>query len=274
MNHSIAPGRPMITAYISLLRVRFSALLQYRSAAVAGMSTQLFWGLIRMMIFGAFYALNVKTQPLTREQMVTYVWLGQALLGLLPWNIDAELKEKIRSGGVVYDLLRPLDLYSLWYCRAIAARTAPTLLRSIPLFLIAGAFFGLKAPSSLSAAAAWAGLTLLALLLNCAFMNIVTISMLWTISGEGINRLAPPVVYALSGMMIPLQFFPERMQPLLRILPFRDMVDVPFRIYIGTIPANSATPYALQSLGWTVVLIVIGRLMLMKGVRNLVAQGG
>lgn len=263
-----------MTAYISLVRVRFTALLQYRSAAIAGMSTQLFWGLIRMMIFEAFYALNTKQQPLTRAQMITYVWLGQALLGLLPWGIDSKLKDKIRSGGVVYDLLRPLDLYFHWYCRAIAARTAPTLLRSIPLFIIAGMFFGLKAPDGGGAAIGWFGLTLLALLLNCAFMNIVTISMLWTVSGEGINRLAPPIVYALSGMMIPLQFYQARMQPLLHFLPFRDMVDVPFRVYIGTIPFASIAPYALQSLVWTIVLIACGRLLLLKGIRNLVAQGG
>ena len=263
-----------MNAYISLVRVRFTSLLQYRAAAIAGMSTQLFWGLIRMMIFEAFYALNRKQQPLSRDQMITYVWLGQALLGLLPWGIDAELKEKIRSGGVVYDLLRPLDLYFHWYCRAIAARTAPTLLRSIPLFIIAGMFFGLKAPAGGGAAIGWLGLTLLALLLNCAFMNIVTISMLWTVSGEGINRLAPPIVYALSGMMIPLQFYPAPMQPLLHILPFRDMVDVPFRVYVGTIPFAAIAPYALQSLVWTIILIVCGRMLLHRGVKNLVAQGG
>jgi ABC-2 type transport system permease protein len=263
-----------MNAYISLVRVRFTSLLQYRAAAIAGMSTQLFWGLIRMMIFEAFYALNTKQQPLSREQMISYVWLGQALLGLLPWGIDAELKEKIRSGGVVYDLLRPLDLYFHWYCRAIAARTAPTLLRSIPLFIIAGMFFGLKAPAGVGAAIGWLGLTLLALLLNCAFMNIVTISMLWTVSSEGINRLAPPIVYALSGMMIPLQFYPAPMQPLLHILPFRDMVGVPFRVYVGTIPFAAIAPYALQSFVWTVILIACGRLLLHKGVRNLVAQGG
>ena len=94
-----------------------------------------------MMIFEAFYALNRKQQPLSRDQMITYVWLGQALLGLLPWGIDAELKEKIRSGGVVYDLLRPLDLYFHWCLPRIAARTAPTLqASSIPLFIIAGMF--------------------------------------------------------------------------------------------------------------------------------------
>ena len=116
-----------MTPYFAIVRMRFISLLQYRTAAAAGMGTQLFWGLIRMMIFEAFYASSTHSQPLSRQQMVTYIWLGQALLGLLPWSIDLELRDRIRSGGVVYDLLRPIDLYSHWYCRALAARTAPTI---------------------------------------------------------------------------------------------------------------------------------------------------
>ena len=34
--------------------------------------------------------------------------------------MDPDLKTFIRSGGVSYELLRPLDLYANWYSRAIA----------------------------------------------------------------------------------------------------------------------------------------------------------
>ena len=263
-----------MTAYFSLVRVRFLSLLQYRSAAVAGLGTQLFWGLIRTMIFGAFYASSHSKQPLALPQLITYIWLGQALLGMLPWNTDPELKEKLRSGSVVYDMLRPLDVYWHWYCRALALRTAPTVLKSVPLCLIAGAFFGMQAPASLSAASGWVGLTILALALNCAFSNLISISMLWTISGEGISRLAPTFVYALSGMMMPLQFFPAWMQPALNALPFRGMVDIPFRVYVGTITFDSIGPYALQTAVWTVLLIAAGRLALARGLKRIVTQGG
>ena len=43
----------------------------------------------------------------------------------------------VRTGAVAYELCRPLDLYALWYARAIAWRTAPVLLRAVPMFVFA-----------------------------------------------------------------------------------------------------------------------------------------
>ena len=37
-----------------------------------------------------------------------------ALFALLPWNVDPEIAEKMRTGSVAYELLRPLDLYAFW----------------------------------------------------------------------------------------------------------------------------------------------------------------
>ena len=56
---------------------------------------------------------------------------------MLPWNADAEIRAMIRSGAVAYELCRPVDLYGLWYARAIAWRTAPTMLRAVPMAIFA-----------------------------------------------------------------------------------------------------------------------------------------
>jgi ABC-2 type transport system permease protein len=76
-------------------------LLQYRAAAIAGFVTQMFWGSIKIMIFVAFYAASGSDEhPMSLAAVITYVWLGQALLGILPRNIDQEIRELVRSGGV------------------------------------------------------------------------------------------------------------------------------------------------------------------------------
>ena len=93
--------------YVAVVSARYRMLLQYRAAAFAGLVTQLFWGAIRLMIFAAFYAASTTSQPMTMADIVAYVWLGQALLGLLPWNIDPDFTLKVRDGSVAYDLLRP-----------------------------------------------------------------------------------------------------------------------------------------------------------------------
>lgn len=263
--------------YAAILSARFRTLLQYRAAAIAGAGTQLFWGLIRMMIFEGFYRsadLIHRPQPMSLAQTVTYIWLGQAMLGILPWNVDPDVRGSIRTGAVAYELLRPVDLYALWYSRAVAQRTAPTLLRSIPIFLIAGLFFGLQAPPSLLSAAAWLLVTAGAILLSAAMSSLLTISLLWTISGEGVTRLVPSLVIALSGMIVPLQLFPEWSQPLVRFLPFAHVVDTPFRVYLGTIPpAQAGLAFAAQ-LAWTAALALVGRWLVARAARRLVVQGG
>jgi ABC-2 type transport system permease protein len=131
----------LLRPYLAVITARFRMLLQYRVAALAGFATQLFWGLIKLMVFAALYRSVSAPLPMTFEQLVVYVWLGQALLALLPWNVDGEIAKDVRSGRVAYELLRPLDLYGFWFARTLAFRAAPTLLRMIPM--IAFAYLGL-----------------------------------------------------------------------------------------------------------------------------------
>jgi ABC-2 type transport system permease protein len=249
-------------------------LLQYRAAAIAGIGTQLFWGWIRVMIFGAFYRSTSTPPSLTWEQMVTYIWLGQAMLGLMPWRGDREVQEMIRTGGVANELLRPLDLYGLWYSRSVAQQLAPTLLRSIPQFVLAGLFFGLQSPPSVASAVAWALATAAAFLLAAAIVTLFTISLLWTISGEGASLLVASLVPLLSGLIVPLPLFPEWAQAVLNLLPFRGIMDVPFRLYMGHISPEHTGFVLAHQLAWTLALVALGRWLLARGLSRLVVQGG
>jgi ABC-2 type transport system permease protein len=260
--------------YLSIFSARMRTLLQYRAAAMAGVGTQLFWGFIRIMIFDAFYRSTRTAPSLTWEQMVSYIWLGQAMLGLMPWRGDREVHEMIRTGGVANELLRPLDLYGLWYSRSVAMQFAPTLLRSVPQFVLAGFFFGLQAPASLASAAAWVLATAMAFLLSGAIATLITMSLLWTVSGEGISLITTAMMPLLAGLIVPLPFFPDWAQAILNFLPFRGMMDVPFRLYVGHIPPERIVFVLAHQLAWTLALVMFGRWLLARALRQLVVQGG
>src|SRR5262249_42865996 len=127
---------PIMTGYAAIVAARFRTLLQYRAAAIGGLVTQLFFGMVRIMVLEAFYAAGAPA-PIAFDQAVGYVWLGQATLLLIPWRTDADVALQIRTGTVVYELTRPLDLYAIWFARALAWRTAPVMLRMVPMFVIA-----------------------------------------------------------------------------------------------------------------------------------------
>ncbi len=263
-----------MTSYWAVASARFRELLQYRAAAVAGMGTQLFWGLIRVMIFEAFYRSSGASHPMEIAEVMTYVWLGQAFLALLPWNLDLNLRAQIRSGGVGYELLRPVDLYSYWFSRSLAWRTAPTLLRAPLLIAFAFIVMDMGTPPSWASTGAFILSMLGAVLLSAAISTLFNITILWTLSADGMLGLAPAIVTILSGMIVPIPLYPGWAQTILNILPFRGLVDVPFRLYLGHFPPGDLPMLLAHQLIWTAAIVILGRWVLARGLRQAVIQGG
>jgi len=261
-------------AYAAAWGARLRASLQYRAAALAGMATQLFWGLMRIMVLAAFYRSTTAAQPMSVEQMVGYVWLGQALLMMQPWYIDREILEEVASGQVAYQMLRPLDLHLHWVCRDMANRASAVLLRAVPLCLVAGLFFGLEPPPSWDAAAAFAITTLLALALASTLAAAVAVATMWTISSLGIRQIVGTFAMVFSGVVVPLAFFPPWSHPIVQNLPFALMMDVPGRFYTGALPISALPLELLRGLAWLAILTIGGRWLLARAKRRLVIQGG
>jgi ABC-2 type transport system permease protein len=266
-----------VRAYFSIFKLRFAVQLQYRAAAFASFVTNFFFGLVRVMVFQAFYASSLQVQPLTLEQTVTYTWLTQVTFRMQPWNLDREMLDLVRSGNLTYELCRPLDLYFSWYFRLIALRLVPALLTGFPLYLIVILLPGnLRAMLPATALAGVASLValLLALFLGCALSNLVAISSLWTTAGDGMQRIFPAVVMVFSGTIVPLAFFPDWAQTALKILPFSGLADIPYRLYIGAVAPDRILSLLGLQLLWTVVFIIAGIKLLNSSLRRVVLQGG
>lgn len=268
--------------YAAIVAARFQMLLQYRAAALAGFVTQLFWGLIKVMVFVAFFASATGPQPMTLAEVLVYVWLGQALLVLLPWNVDPEIADHVRSGGVAYELLRPLNLYGFWFARTLAFRAAPTVLRMVPMVvfaylglpLVGLGEWALPLPAGTLSAILFVVSAAATLVLSTAITMVLHIALMWSVSGEGFNRLMPGIVPVFSGLVVPLPLFPDWAQPFLFWQPFKGLADVPFRIYSGHIPAADALAEIALQVGWCVAMVVLGMALLARASRRLVVQGG
>jgi len=265
--------------YAAIIAARFKALLQYRAAALGGLFTQIFFGLVRVMILRAFYAARTDA-PMSLTSVTGYVWLGQATLLLIPWRADEDVAEQIRTGTVVYELTRPLDLWGSWFARSLAWRTAPVFLRLVPMFafamLVVPAFApGWElAPPSAAAFALWIGCFAGAVMLSSALTALINVTMMWTISGEGVPMLIATFATMFGGLVIPLPLFPDWLKPVLYALPFAGILDLPARVFTGDLSLAQGGLVLAHQLVWTLVLAAGGRYLLMRGLRRLVVQGG
>jgi ABC-2 type transport system permease protein len=263
-----------MNGYLAILKMRMKSLFQYRTAAFAAIITEFFWGLIMMMIYRAFFSSTVGSTPISLSQSITFMWLGQALIQLLPWTIDKELESQIKNGNVAYELVRPLHLYALWFARSLAMRLIPTIMRFLPILVLAGCFFGLQPPVSYEAGVIFFLSIIFALFLSSAITTLVIITLFWTISGEGIQRLLPNCSLLLSGIIVPLPLFPQWMHSFLNIQPFRGVMDIPCRIYTGVIPLSDAFYYIGFQFTWTLILVLLGLWLMKRATHHLVIQGG
>lgn len=262
--------------YLAIVGARMRLLFQYRGAAFAGIATQVFWGLMHVMIFRAFYA-EVSTTaelPMTLDQAITYTWLVQAFLVFLPWNIDREVEHLVRSGNIVYELVRPIHLYSLLFSRALAWRVGPGMLRIFPILFLSYLISNFQGPISSVYGVLFLVSLCAAIFLSTAMTALMMIVVFWNLSSAGILRLMAGLVIAFSGMQVPLAFYPEWMQPILTLLPFRGLMDTPFRIYLGQMSAGNALFGLAHQIFWGFAIILIGHWVLRQAQKKLVIQGG
>lgn len=265
-------------SYISYFKLKFKTGLQYRAAALAGISTQFFFGFVYVSIYIAFYESGSSNLPMELSELVSYVWLGQSFFALIYlWYKDKEILNLIKKGDIVYELCRPLDLYLMWAVKILGERLSNVVLRFIPVVLIA---LILPSPYNLDLSITPLRLLLfiIAIILASILMTVLTLFYhllcLYTVDEKGIVSMLMIVSDFLSGLVLPIPFFPKYLQNISNILPFRYISDFPFRLYIGNINNNEILMGIIIQIIWILILIFIGRLITNKALKKVVIGGG
>jgi ABC-2 type transport system permease protein len=268
--------------YVAAFRARFLLMLQYRVAALAGFATQCWWGAIKIMVYAAFYDAAAAVAPISLPDVVTYTWLGQAFLAVLPWVADPEVGMSIRTGGIGYDRLRPLDAYGYWYARSLGWVIARALPRAILMFTAAGIVLplaGLEAwawqpPSGPEAAVLFVPALALMIMLAVAVLMLANVVVAASLNERGVNAILVPLVTVFSGSLVPLDFFPDATRAFLHAQPLAGLVDIPFRIYFADLRGVAALESLALQAGWTVAMIGLGRFAMARMMHRLEMQGG
>ena len=261
-------------AYLSVFRLRRRLETQYRGAVLGGVICQMFFGIILIAVYRALYAGKPQDYPFT--QIASYVWLQQAFFRMLLAS-DPDLLDKIRTGGIAYDLCRPLSLYGFYYVRILAQKMMGSLLRAAPMLVFALLLpegWGLSAPAS-AAGFCWAlaGL-LLGLLCISAMENITMGFTMRTLDSRGMQGLLNLLMMILAGNILPLTLFPDSWQKAITLLPYAQMLDAPIRLYNGqTAPADAPRILLIQTI-WILILTGTGMFFWHRNQKRIVIQGG
>ena len=205
----------------------------------------------------------------TRD-IVTYAFVAGAARATFEPTWETEISERIRSGDVITDLDRPVDFQLWWLAKEAGSSAYRLAARGVPPLLVGASVFDLTLPARPAVWLAFAASVVLALLVVFGWKLLVSLSSFWLLNPAGVVSLAGGLYTFGSGSLIPLPFMPDWLGGSLRWLPFAGMVQLPIEILLGR---GVVGPLALQAF-WAVVLLALGRVVIRRGERRLVVQGG
>ena len=248
--------------------------LTYRTATLAGLATNFFFGLLRAAILIALYGARTEVADITLQGAITYAGLTQAMIGFLSLFSWYELMKSVYSGEVGTDLLKPVDYFTFWMAQDSGRAIVNLGLRGLPLLALFALVYDLVYPASLLQ---WLGVGIALLFawgVSFSWRFVINLSAFWTPDARGIIGFFIILSLFFSGFLMPLRFFPDWVQHLSTLTPFPLMLNTPVEIYLGVLRGPELIRALLTQLAWVVGLIFAGQLVLRVGIRRLVIQGG
>ena len=245
----------------------------YPWATVAGMFTNTIFGFLQAYILLAIYRHRSDVGGFDSRDAVTYVWLAQSMIMTVYIFNWQELALRIRDGSIAGDLARPLDPQRYWLAYDLGRAPYHFLFRGLLPFVLGALVFDLRYPSPLDALAFLVSLTL-AVVVSFGVRFLYNSAAFWLLDYRGVMTLTITTVLFLSGMVMPIRFFPEWLRGAAYALPFAAILQTPVDVWLGKREGLALAGFLALQAVWALALLALGRLALARGTRKLVVQGG
>ncbi|MDT0329791.1 ABC transporter permease [Nocardiopsis lambiniae] len=259
--------------YIRGLR-RYST---YRAATIAGILTNSVFGCINAAVLIALFSVRPEINGYDMGDAVTQVFVCQALIATVAvMGPPLDLGERIRTGAVGVDLLRPVSLMGWWLSEDLGRATFSLVFRGTPTFLVGTVLFDLVLPKTLGHWALVLASCGLAAIIGFALRYLYELAGFWILDTRGIWAIVGMLGPVAAGMLLPLALYPPAVSGVLRALPWASTIQIPAEILLGkeSLPGGSvAGGLALQA-GWALGLLLLGAWITSVATRKVVVQGG
>jgi ABC-2 type transport system permease protein len=266
-----------IRTFASLCAAGFRRYATYRQATVAGAFTNIVFGFLKTYVLLAVVAGSggPTVAGYSREQLVTFVWAGQGILTVIWLWAWTDLADRIRTGEIVTDLLRPIDPVISYLATDLGRAGYALLTRMIPPMVVGPLFFPVYLPQR------WQTVPLFLLSLVFATLACFGCRYLVNASGYWLLDIRGPLIFWMvasgifGGLYFPIRFFPDWLAVATWVLtPLPSLFQTPLDVLVERDgPALQAGLVALQAV-WAALLLLACRAVQRRAERKLVVQGG
>jgi len=263
--------------YLAFIRSSLLGMLAYRLRYVTGIFTYLLYISIQYFIWQAVFAQSAPGALIngyTTQEMVTYVVIAWISRSLCFSNLDWDVDELVRSGQVSVYLLRPISFQMLMLAQGFGEFLFRLVFFTLPIMAVVLPLFHVQTPASLHDGILFAWSTLVAFLIFAQINFLVGLVAFFTNSISSLIQAKHFLLQLLSGLLLPLSFFPAWAAELLQVLPFQLITFLPMQVYLGKVPPEAVPGVLLQQFVWLIALQAMGAALWKSAAGRLTVQGG
>jgi ABC-2 type transport system permease protein len=263
----------MIVIY-ELVKLSIRRQTTYRAATLAGLLTNVFFGLIRASVLVALYGAREVVDGMTVQDAITFTGLTQASIAYLALFNWYEVVNSVKNGQIGVELLKPVNYFSYWMSHDLGRAIVNLISRGLTIMVFYALIFDISIPTSLLQWLTLAVAIILAWAVSFSWRFMINLAAFWVPDAVGFCSLFFAFSWFLSGFLIPLRFLPDWFVRICYLTPFPHMINTPVEIYLGLIHGQQNIYSLLGQVYWILMLILSGQLILRLGLRRLVIQGG
>ena len=264
----------------ALAAAGFRRYATYRQATAAATFTNSVFGLMRCFVLLAAADAAWKAGELTAGydpgQLALYCWVSQGLIGVIGIWGWTELGDRIRTGDVVVDLLRPVHPV-LNYLAVDFGRAGYALLTRFTVPVLLGALlFPVHVPTRPVTYPLFLLSVVLAVLVCFGGRYLINAVGFWLLDVRGVTLVWLLGTGVFGGLIFPLHFLkPSWLTIVLWVAtPFPSMLQAPLDVAVEHGSVAQLTGIVAGQAAWAVVLLALCWLVQRRAEYKLVVQGG
>jgi ABC-2 type transport system permease protein len=263
-----------LAPYAEFSRVGFVNILAFRLRYFTGIITYFLNVTVYYFIWTAVFHSTQSIAGYSLPQMLTYVSVGWIIRSFY-WNtIDQEMAYEVIEGKIAMDLIKPVSVQWMWIWRAMGESAFRLGLLTLPTAIVVALVFPVQLPASPEDLLLFAIGVLGSFFLMGAINFMIGTCAIPLKSILALIRAKYWLIELLSGLLIPMAFFPQKIQQVLAWLPFEHIAYTPLQIYLGKLDhAHALRALATQWL-WVTSLLVLAHVWWERASRRITIHGG
>jgi ABC-2 type transport system permease protein len=263
-----------VLRYKSVIKGTFLASTAYRFSLIFTFVGNLVYMVIVYFLWQRIYDNQEMMHGMTFNQTFVYLTMAASIYLLFKTYTDWGISRQIISGDIAAQLIKPIDHQMYELAGTLGFALFNGVLITIPSFVAIIVFFKGAIPLGINIPIFLVALVL-AYLMMFFIDYMVGLTAFYTESIWGISASKDTIISALSGALIPLAFFPEAAQNILKLLPFQAIYNVPLQILTSpSLTALDYLRYLAVQVFWVIVLFLLSRLYFRQAIKKLVVNGG